>query len=160
MTEQEAIERLKLDMEMITFDPDTGEHIPLEALKNRNEDNYKAYIADEVAIKALEEIQQYRAIGTPEKIAEELNRLRNDNECQGLYFTLEERQDLARQHRELEEYQAIGTQEECREAVDKQKKVKEAFEKWKNDTSGIYAADDETTHLICALKQILRSDED
>ena len=75
-------------------------------------------------INALEEIQQYRAIGTPDKIKEELDRLRNDNDCQGLYFTLEERQDLARQHRELEEYRAIGTPDECRAAVEKQKAKK------------------------------------
>ena len=72
-------------------------------------------------INALEEIQQYREIGTMEKIKEELDRLRNDNECQGLYFTFEEGQDLARQHKELETYRSIGTVEECREAVEKQK---------------------------------------
>ena len=38
--------------------------------------------------------------------------------------------------------------------------IKEAFEMWKNDTSGIYGADDETTHLIGTLKKILRSDEE
>ena len=58
-------------------------------------------------INALEEIQQYREIGTMEKIKEELDRLRNDNECQGLYFTFEERQDLARQHKELETYRSM-----------------------------------------------------
>lgn len=76
--------------------------------------------AIDVAIKALEEIRQYREIGTPEKIKEELDRLRNDKECQGLYFTLEERQDLARQHKELEKYRAIGKVDECRAAVEKQ----------------------------------------
>ena len=45
-------------------------------------------------------------------------------------------------------------------ALEKQEKIKEAFEKWKNDTSGIYGADDETTHLIGTLKKILRSDEE
>ena len=44
--------------------------------------------------------------------------------------------------------------------LEKQEKIKEAFEKWKNDTSGIYGADDETTHLIGTLKKILRSDEE
>lgn len=74
-------------------------------------------------INALEEIQQYREIGTVEKIKEELDRLRNDNECQGLYFTFEERQDLARQHKELEAYRSIGTVEECRAAMEKQKEM-------------------------------------
>lgn len=54
----------------------------------------------------------YEAIGTVEKIKEELDRLRNDNECQGLYFTLEERKALAKQSRELSEYKGIGTIEE------------------------------------------------
>ena len=45
-------------------------------------------------------------------------------------------------------------------ALEKQEKIKEAFEMWKNDTSGIYVADDETTHLIGTLKKILRSDEE
>ena len=45
-------------------------------------------------------------------------------------------------------------------ALEKQEKIKEAFEKWKNDTSGIYGADDETIHLIGTLKKILRSDEE
>ena len=44
--------------------------------------------------------------------------------------------------------------------LEKQEKIKEAFEMWKNDTSGIYGADDETTHLIGTLKKILRSDEE
>ena len=45
-------------------------------------------------------------------------------------------------------------------ALEKQEKIKEAFEKWRNDTGGIYRADDETTHLIGTLKKILRSDEE
>ena len=92
-----------------------------EAIKIINEE--KSWESDDrkidafiMAIDALEEIQKYREIGTVEKIKEELDHLRNDNECQGLYFTLEERQDLARQHRELEEYRAIGTVEELQKA--------------------------------------------
>ena len=97
----------------------------LKYLKDANRNNQMVGILpkSDIAkclIKALEEIQQYRAIGTVEKIKEELDHLRNDNDCQGLYFTLEERQDLARQHRELEEYRAIGTPDECRSAVEKQ----------------------------------------
>ena len=53
-------------------------------------------------INALEEIQQYREIGTVEKKKEELHRLRNDNECQRLNITFEERQQLAIQHKELQ----------------------------------------------------------
>lgn len=67
MTEQEAIKQLQFDMDMITFNPNTGEDISLEVLKLRNKENYKTYLADEVAIKALEEIQKYREIGTVEE---------------------------------------------------------------------------------------------
>ena len=59
-----------------------------------------------------DKLADYEAIGTVEKIKEELDRLRNDNECQGLYFTLEERKALAKQSRELSEYKGIGTIEE------------------------------------------------
>ena len=45
-------------------------------------------------------------------------------------------------------------------ALEKQKKIKEAFEKWKNETGGYYVADDETTRFIRTLIQILRSDEE
>ena len=98
MTEKKAIEQLKFDMEMITFDPDTGEHISLEVLKSRNEDNYKTYLADELAIKALEEIKLYHESKlslVPSNIFEEI--------C-----------------KENDEYKAIGTPDECRAAVEKQ----------------------------------------
>lgn len=45
-------------------------------------------------------------------------------------------------------------------ALEKQKKIKEAFEKWKTETGGYYGADDETTRFISTLSQILRSDEE
>lgn len=82
-----------------------------------NDTQQSAY---EMAVDVLEEIQKYRALGTVEKIREELDRLRTDNECQGLYFTLEERQDLARQHKELEAYKALGTIEELSIVNEKQ----------------------------------------
>lgn len=44
-------------------------------------------------------------------------------------------------------------------ALEKQEKIKEAFEMWKAETDGYYGADDETTRFISALNQILRSDE-
>ena len=45
------------------------------------------------------------------------------------------------------------------QALEKQEKIKEAFEKWKSETGGYYGADDETTRFISTLSQILRSDE-
>ena len=100
MTEQEVIKEFEERLAIADY----RDNIP------------KYYKAMELAIKDMKEIQKYRAIGTPDKIKEELDHLRNDNDCQGLYFTLEERQDLARQHRELEEYRAIGTVEELQKA--------------------------------------------
>ena len=46
------------------------------------------------------------------------------------------------------------------QALEKQKKIKEAFEKWKTETGGYYGADDETTRFISTLSQILSSDEE
>ena len=45
-------------------------------------------------------------------------------------------------------------------ALEKQEKIKEAFEKWKTETGGYYGADDETTRFISTLNQILRRDEE
>ena len=46
------------------------------------------------------------------------------------------------------------------QALEKQKKIKESFEKWKTETGGYYGADDETTRFISTLNQILRSDKE
>ena len=45
-------------------------------------------------------------------------------------------------------------------ALEKQEKINEAFEKWKDETGGYYGADDETTRFISTLNQTLRSDEE
>ena len=45
------------------------------------------------------------------------------------------------------------------QALEKQKKIKEAFEKWRTESGGYIYADDEATELIHTLNQILRSDE-
>ena len=44
-------------------------------------------------------------------------------------------------------------------ALEKQKKIKEAFEKWRTESGGYIYADDDATELIRTLNQILRSDE-
>lgn len=41
-------------------------------------------------------------------------------------------------------------------ALEKQEKIKEAFEMWKAETGGYYGADDETTRFISTLNQILK----
>lgn len=70
ITIEEAIQQLEFDRAMIRFDATTGEEISLEILKTRNMDNYLTYLADEMAIEALEEVQQYRKIGTVEECRE------------------------------------------------------------------------------------------
>lgn len=67
---EKAIEQLEFDRAMILFDPTTGEEIMPEILKALNEDNYRTYIADGVAIEALKEVQKYRGIGTVEECRE------------------------------------------------------------------------------------------
>lgn len=69
----------------------------------------------EVAVQALEEVQQYRAIGTPEELKTTMQYVR-----------------LAKAHRtvgraieECAKYEEIGTPEECRAAVEKQNVNKE-----------------------------------
>ena len=63
----------------------------IKYLKDANRNNQMVGILPKSGIgkfliKVLEEVEQYRAIGTVEKIKEELDRLRNDNDCQGLYL--------------------------------------------------------------------------
>ena len=94
MTENEAIERIKYRMH-------TVEQI---AGGSGMEDL-------EVAIKALEDVQQYRTIGTPEE-------LQAMKEHGG--FTGVELANIAAMQMKLKEYEAIGTQEECRAAIEKQ----------------------------------------
>lgn len=70
----------------------------------------------EVAIKALEEVQQYRAIGTPEELQDMKN-------------------DYAEALSDWRQYRKIGTLEECRAAVEKQTAKKPTpinYEKYAN----------------------------
>lgn len=84
MTENETIERIKHRMH--TVEQVAGE--------NGMEDL-------EMAIKALEEVQQYRAIGTPEELQEM-------------------KKDFAEALSDWRQYRKVGTLEECRAAVEKQ----------------------------------------
>jgi len=66
----------------------------------------------DMAIKALEEIQQYRAIGT----VEELKELKYNGAFSGIELA-----NIAASLAELQKYQAIGTPDQCREAVERMK---------------------------------------
>lgn len=98
MTENEAIKELETS-------------IDLAKMCTQNYERKKEIQGYEMAINALEEVQQYRAIGTPE----ELQDMKNN------YF-----EALS----DWRQYRKIGTIEECREAVEKQtaKKVKSIFQ--------------------------------
>ena len=69
----------------------------------------------EVAIRALEELQQYRTIGT----VEELKTMKEHGGFTGIEFA-----EISAALGSLGEYRAIGTVEECRAAVEKQKEQK------------------------------------
>lgn len=90
MTESEAIEELKYDYNEL------GKAIPCDTSWGSSFEN-----AYRMAIQALEEVQQYRAIGTPEEL-----------------------QDMKRNYFEAlsdwRQYRKIGTLEECQTAVEKQ----------------------------------------
>lgn len=89
MTENEAIRQLEFDKKM----------------------NSLTYEANCVAIKALDEVQQYRAMGTPE----ELRSLKENGAFTGMELA-----QLAAMQMRLKEYEKIGTPEECRAAIEKQ----------------------------------------
>ena len=97
--------------------------------------------AIEEAIKALEEVQQYRDIGTVE-------------ECKELasMVNMAERNELAKAIDEWLKYNKIGTVEECREAREKQipKKPKDSLKiDPVIDGNGAYVDADTTVYLLC-----------
>lgn len=77
--------------------------------------------AMEVAIKALEEVQQYRALGTPE----DLKAMKEHGA-----FTGTELAQLAAMQMRLREYERIGTPEEFRAAREKQMPKRPIMKPW------------------------------
>ena len=108
MTEQEAVERLKCMRLFMQIEDDKNECKFLE----------DDYIANDMAIKALEEIQQYRALGT----VDELKSMKENGA-----FTGVELAQLAAMQMRLKKYESIGTVEELRVARDKQVAKKPPF---------------------------------
>ena len=88
-----------------------------KALHNNDKDEINACLQcaeeHEQLAEWLEEIQQYRAIGTVEEIKKVVRFLSMDND-NGIIEDLQL----------LNQYQLIGTVEECREAMEKQKEMK------------------------------------
>ena len=107
MTENEAIERLKYFTELWEDDNKVNDSMVVEVGKEFMDCIHGC-------IKALEEIKQYHSIGT----IEEINRMRK-------YFALAKKHDtIGKVIKSCAEYEEIGTVEECREAVEKQKSLK------------------------------------
>ena len=97
MTENEAIKELETS-------------IDLAKMCIQNCERKREIQGYEMAIKALEEVQQYRAIGTPEELKAAMK-----------YVYLAKKHGTVGQVIEnCVKYEAIGTVEECREAVEKQ----------------------------------------
>lgn len=98
MTENEAIERIKYRIKTATD------------ICGKDVDG-KVYEDMEIAINALQEIQQYRSIGTPDEI-------------EGLNFSSNQLRlvNLVEKYKEkLKEYEKIGTVSKCKKAIEKQK---------------------------------------
>lgn len=114
MTEKEAIEYL-------------------EITKTCSEDNSVGELQKQmcdIAIRALGEIQQYREIGTVEDF-ERLAYLKKRYEDETYDYCGEygaSKCELKDRVEKLQEYEAIGTVEECRAAVEKQKPKKPDYE--------------------------------
>lgn len=92
MTENEAIKRIRYRIDTATY------------IAGKGSDG-KAYEDMEISIKALEEIQQYRTIGTVEELSDM-------------------KKDYAEAISDWRQYRKIGTVEECRAAVEKQRAKK------------------------------------
>ena len=109
MTENEKM-LIERQEELLDF---TGQMLYYAKTKN-NEKCTKIYSeskkASETIIKAFEELEQYRAIGTVEEIKKVVQFLSLDND-NGIIEDLQL----------LNKYQFIGTVEECREARERQK---------------------------------------
>ena len=96
MTENEAIKMLEIQK-------------PVYGCKEYQKPLMHAY---EMAIKALEEVQQYRAFGTPEELQRKRERSKE--------WAKKAQQNMLEALEELQKYNEIGTPEECRAAMEKQ----------------------------------------
>lgn len=107
------------------------EGIHEDYVKDSDKEYMEKNLALTEAVKALSEIQQYRAIGT----VEEIRKLKESN-LSGLELA-----EIAVAVRILKEYKAIGTVEECWQARERQRAKK---------PKSINRVDEETIYMRCA----------
>lgn len=134
MTEQEAIELLQ-NLNVKLTDMSGHKTNGIEKIFGWNE-----ITAICEAINALEEVQKYRAIGTPKEIKQKLEELERWHTYRlainvknpfakmstSICYNCDHKDDYIEElEAEVEEYRKIGTPEECRTAVEKQKADKE-----------------------------------
>ena len=118
MSEKEALEMLKAKLTCMKLEALSCIEKGCDKDCDMCEYNYKQGNMGEqkdalaTAIKALEEIQQYRAIGT----VEELKELKYNGAFSGIELA-----NIAASLAELQKYQVIGTVDQCREAVERMK---------------------------------------
>jgi hypothetical protein len=107
MTENEALNFMRIEKECINRNCDRN-CINCDIVQTVDNLN-NAY---DMAIKALEEVQQYRAIGTVEEL-----------ETASKYLRLVKKHGTVGKAIEAcAEYEGIGTVEECRESIEKQRR--------------------------------------
>ena len=114
MTEQEAIELLQ-NLNVKLTDMSGHKTNGIEKIFGWNE-----ITAICEAIKALEEIQQYRAIGTVSELQDIVIGI---NALADRQFSAADMAKLVNDMKSLYEYRQIGTPEECRAAMEKQKEL-------------------------------------
>lgn len=122
MTENEAIDELNTSIDLAKMCTENPE-------RKREVQGY------ETAIKAIEEIQQYRSIGKPMEIKQKLEELERWHTYRlaenvknpfakmstSICHNCDHKDDYIEElEAEVKEYRAIGTVEECRAAVEKQ----------------------------------------
>lgn len=139
MTEQEAINRISY----LKNKADVALSTTTSNCSWAKEDVTGTIEALDMAIKAIEEIQQYRAIGTVEQIETlqddywKLNEICKEYSALGtveeiLKVLNHQLEIIAIQHKTLKEYRNLGTVEELRVARDKQIPKKPTEPEWKS----------------------------
>ena len=81
----------------------------------------------QVLIRSIEELQKYREIGTVEKFREVTNTIKEIEEAESEELAETIDKYIEELEKKIEEYKAIGTVEECRAAIEKQKAKKPVY---------------------------------